>query len=193
MSPNDILIELLRRLEFENEEERTISWQETRHWSAGAIGLFEGIGLLRSASPATTIECPGCEENCFMPVLRVGGDNGRPVRAFIVCDQREDIGRLPVRLEPLQQWTISEQALAVILTNLLSIREKPRRESGGRWLGRTSTPKGLWNFYLAMRSEMNSPKTDCLLRPYSADPVRQDHLTISLVEVLSPQRQTAGT
>jgi Lar family restriction alleviation protein len=36
-------------------------------------------------APEESIECPGCEENCIMPVR---------THKFIACENREDVGRV---------------------------------------------------------------------------------------------------
>ena len=51
--------------------------------------------LLVKASPATTVVCPGCEQECTMPVHTVSAGTGEAA-SFIVCDKRNDINRVAV-------------------------------------------------------------------------------------------------
>src|ERR1700730_17630431 len=53
-------------------------------------------GLLLPAEPASALICDGRGGNCAMPVVIAPASAGPPGRAFIVCDKRNDIGRVSV-------------------------------------------------------------------------------------------------
>jgi hypothetical protein len=90
-------------------------------------------GLLLPAEPASAVICDGCERNCVMPVEIVPAINGRPGRAFIVCDKRDDIGRLGVEPDRLRCWTFSLPLLARALAKALKSDQEPA-EAGDIWL-----------------------------------------------------------
>jgi hypothetical protein len=64
-------------------------------------------GLLLPAEPSSALICDGCERNCVMPINVAQSIAPQPARAFIVCDKRRDIGRVPVETARLRRWTFS--------------------------------------------------------------------------------------
>ncbi len=88
-----------------------IGADEVADWPEGAFAAFENDRLLAPATPADTLVCLGCEEACFMPVNILPAEAGRPTRAFIACDQRDDMGRVRVEFSRLRQWRLSRAAL----------------------------------------------------------------------------------
>jgi hypothetical protein len=76
-------------------------------------------GLLLPAEPSSALICDGCERNCVMPINVAQSIAPQPARAFIVCDKRRDIGRVPVETARLRRWTFS---LTILATSLLPNR-----------------------------------------------------------------------
>jgi hypothetical protein len=74
-------------------------------------------GLLLPAEPVSALICDGCERNCVMPVNIVPATVAEPSRAFIVCDKRDDIGRVPVDPTRLRRWMFSLLTLADALAS----------------------------------------------------------------------------
>lgn len=100
----------------ESDGDTTISWEQTRYWPNGAIDVLEKSGWIKLTSPATTVECPGCEENCFMPVNVYPMEKGKPVRTSVVaCDKRDDIGLVKIDSKRLQQWKITQGKISKII------------------------------------------------------------------------------
>jgi len=86
-------------------------------------------GLLLPAEPASAVICDGCERNCVMPVEITPAINGRPSQAFIVCDKRDDIGRVRVQPTTLRRWTFSLPLLARTLAKALKSDQEPAEDS----------------------------------------------------------------
>ncbi len=84
-----------------------IGWDEVQQWQNGVLEHFITAGLLNNKGVNTeSLLCTGCEQTCFMPVYLT--DDAQ--RAFIVCDdpdKQEQMGRIQVPLERLQQWQTS--------------------------------------------------------------------------------------
>lgn len=94
---------------------------------------FVDLGILQKASPALRIGCDGCEERCpSMPVHRISASDLSPARAFIVCESRDDIGRVPVDFERLNQWQVSMRQLAQVVAGLCGFTQ-PAVMDAGRW------------------------------------------------------------
>ncbi|MBK1720314.1 hypothetical protein [Thiocystis violacea] len=119
MRSQDVLRVLLDRLGATDGAAILISEQELAQWPAGAIAALRSLGLLVKASPASSVVCPGCEDECSMPVHLVQYPTGRA--AFIVCDRRSDISRVPVPTDQLEQWQTSAALFAERLTRLLGL------------------------------------------------------------------------
>lgn len=132
MTESDLLEAVLDRLGSAEAAESFFGADEVADWPPGALEAFIRHGLLRRAQPAQVIECRGCEENCFMPVQVFPAEGGRPARAFIACDRRDDVGRVAVDFHRLEQWQATCRMIAAVLARLLGFSE-PSPADGGQW------------------------------------------------------------
>lgn len=98
-------------------------WDEVKGWAPGALDALAASGLLQKAQPATAIECDGCEENCAMPVTIYPAQEGKPGKAFITCDKRDDIGRVQVDFRRMEQWQATDGMIAAAMASLLGISQ----------------------------------------------------------------------
>jgi hypothetical protein len=150
-------------------------WDEVRDWPAGALDVLVASGLLQPAQPAAAIECDGCEESCTMPVTVYPAQDNKPGRAFIACDKRDDIGRVPVDFRRMEQWQVTGELIAAVLAKLLGLsRPSPQATDGRQW--RIGTLKG---------KRENSPVT--LLVGDSLTLALAGH-TVPLVDVLTIEK-----
>lgn len=115
----ETLAELLARLSAVPGGSVLVAADELARWPAEAVQALRDARALVPAGPAASAVCPGCEQACVMPVEVLGGA-GPAVRAFIACDKREDIGRVPVALAALERWRCSADTLADALARGLS-------------------------------------------------------------------------
>ncbi len=122
MTPDETLIELLERLVSMRGAPVLIDSRELRQWPAPIVSALKKQGLLSKAPPAKSAVCPGCERECMMRVHLMSNATGR-VQALIVCDKRDDISRVPVAVECLEQWQASGDSLANLLAALLDLRK----------------------------------------------------------------------
>jgi hypothetical protein len=122
----DVLRELIQRLG--SADDGTISWEQVRAWPEGALEAFLAAGWLKPTAPAASVECPGCEENCFMPARVLPASNERPARAYVVCDRRDDMGRVKIPLVRLQQWQLTHGQVARWVSRELGLKAKPQKD-----------------------------------------------------------------
>ena len=124
MTLEDTLHELVGRLG--PGADNTVAWEQYREWPHDAIAVFRQSGWIQPAEAASTVECPGCEANCFMPVIvrEAIGDGG--ARAYVNCDRRDDMGRIKVAMDRLQQWQITAMRVARWIAGQLELRSKPK-------------------------------------------------------------------
>jgi len=115
MTLQDVLQEITACLD---EGYSTLSWEQARYWPKGAIDTLEKAGYIKATTLAETVECPGCEENCFMPVNVYPVEEGKPFRPSVVaCDKRDDIGLVQIEPERLQQWKIIQRNTEKLIVN----------------------------------------------------------------------------
>jgi hypothetical protein len=120
MTPEAALVELLERVGAQHGAAGIVSDNELSAWPSAAVAAMKAQGLLTKARPATSAICPGCERECVMPV-HVLTDKAREPAAFIVCDKRSDINRVAVPVRCLEQWQVSGDSIAALLSGLLGL------------------------------------------------------------------------
>lgn len=128
----DALPTLLDRLAAAAGEVALFSERELAEWPAAALSRIKAEGLLVKGPPADTLTCPGCEEDCTMPVEIATTSNGT-LRAFVVCDKRDDVARVAIARDLLEQWTCSPERMADVLAGLLGIRRSGSDSTALRW------------------------------------------------------------
>lgn len=123
MTPAEVLHELLARLGANHDGAAVlVSDEELNEWPEVAVHAMKKAGLLAPASPASSVVCPGCERQCFMPVHTLQAGPGKA--AFVIfCDKRDDISRVAVPEAKLRQWSASTAALAGLATRLLGVAD----------------------------------------------------------------------
>jgi len=125
MTLEDVLRELLRCLG--NAGEGIMGWEEVRRWPEGAVEVFFKAGWIRPAPPASTVECPGCEDRCFEPARVIQSQDRQQTRAFVACTHRDDMGRVPIPLTLLDQWQITDGQVARWVSGQLGLRAQPKQ------------------------------------------------------------------
>ena len=86
MTLEAVLIELLERVNAEGGTVVLVTDHELAQWPVDAVAAMKSHKLLVRAKPATSIVCPGCEEECVMPVHIRPSRSTNP-GSFIVCDK----------------------------------------------------------------------------------------------------------
>jgi hypothetical protein len=124
MTPQAALIELLGRVGASNGSAVLISTQELSQWPTAAVSALKSQNLLLKARPANSVVCPGCEEECSMPVETLTRANA-PATFFVVCDKRSDTSRVAVAAAQLTQWRCDAQAVRGFVAASLEMRETP--------------------------------------------------------------------
>ena len=129
----DYLGLLLRQLAAVDGDKLLISQEERGDIPDDVWALMAQLKIVQQAKPAKAIICDGCEENCVRPVVIYPVNAKSPARAFVVCDVREDVGRVPIEFERLNQWQVSEQQLAEMVRDLLSHSTQSVVKDAGLW------------------------------------------------------------
>jgi hypothetical protein len=126
---------LFERLVGAENEPVIVCADEAALWPEGTLTALVRCGLLARVEPAQAVECDGCEQHCVMPVYVLPAVGPRTARAFISCDKRDDVGRVPVEFRRLEQWHCTGDSLAAMVARLLGFTKMPGVDaSGKRWL-----------------------------------------------------------
>lgn len=121
MTPDVVLIELLERVGAGQDAAVLITGHELNQWPADAVAALKAHKLIRKTRPASSVVCPGCEEECMMSVNTILVPSDDPT-LFIVCDKRSDINRVTIPIIHLEQWQTSGALVADLLSDLLGLR-----------------------------------------------------------------------
>ncbi|HUY82742.1 MAG TPA: hypothetical protein VMU92_13535 [Acidobacteriaceae bacterium] len=133
MTPLEALLELLGRVGANNGAAVLVNEEELDYWPVTASRAMKSHKLLVKASPATSVVCPGCEQECVMPV-HIRTHETRGPASFIVCDKRDDINRVAVPAERLRQWRCNAHAIADLIAGLLGSRRPDSGDTSAvRW------------------------------------------------------------
>ncbi len=133
MTPETALIELLDRIATNLGAPTLLSTAELAEWPHTAVNVMKAEKLISEAKPARSTVCLGCEQECMMPVHTIPVISGDP-GLFIVCDKRDDINRVAVSPDQLEQWQTTGTAVARLLTKLLKLpTQPPNNGNNGRW------------------------------------------------------------
>jgi len=151
MTPADVLVRVIERLDMTAEGAHVFTADEVQAWPSGAFHALADSDFLIPSAPASSVGCDGCEEACIMPVEVVRTDPGKPARAFIICDKPGDYGRIPVSIECLGRWRTDMSRWASFLAAQLQADQTPREAiPGALWeLGKIATGAGDCNGYFA--------------------------------------------
>ena len=112
MSQTDPIRVILDRIAVEHPTPAVLVGYELVDWPSGALDTFLTKGLLVETTTATSAICNGCEAECIKPVVVRPLPGGIERRAFIVCDEPQDHGRIPVTLERLRRFQASMTTVA---------------------------------------------------------------------------------
>lgn len=126
MTPREALIELLERVGARHDAAVLISEEELLQWPAEAVTAMRSHRLLVRARSAAAVVCPGCEEDCVMPVQTTPA-GPRVSAPFIVCDKRSDINRVALTSDRVNQWKCDAAAIAQFVAGRLDLGHSRRR------------------------------------------------------------------
>ena len=133
MTPQAALTELLGRIGARNGESVTVSTQELNQWPAAAVSALKSQGLLLKARPVKSVVCPGCEQECSMPVHTPPSANATAT-SFVVCDKRSDINRVAIPAARLALWRCDAKAVCGFVAACLSLQQTTVQPSEDRLL-----------------------------------------------------------
>ncbi|MEJ1388535.1 MAG: hypothetical protein RPU12_11560 [Candidatus Sedimenticola sp. (ex Thyasira tokunagai)] len=121
MTPEDALIELLDRVAALQGASTLFNTAGLAQWPSDAVSAMIAQKLITKVRPASSVVCPGCEDECTMPVHTIPVPSGDPA-LFVVCDKRSDTNRVEISPDALAQWQATGNSIANLLARLLGLR-----------------------------------------------------------------------
>lgn len=151
MTLNDLVSHILLRTEMMAEGSNAFTADEVAGWPEGALDFFVRERLLSLTTPAQQAVCDGCEEGCFIPVEFPPAETPLSTAPFIICNQRDDIGRVRVDPNRLKRWRVDPGLLAWVISKLLGIDQTPQELIRQRlwFLGKVGLTGGSPEVFLA--------------------------------------------
>lgn len=122
MEVNQVLLLLLNSLSLKSHK-LVLSRGSVNLWQEKAFTLMLDNKLITPVSKAKTIQCRYCEKNCTIDVIPQEYPNNK-TRHYAVCEDpfmHEQIGRMTIPLEQLNQWKMSIKQLAILIADLLGL------------------------------------------------------------------------
>ncbi|MDO7084484.1 hypothetical protein WNY51_02615 [Pseudocolwellia sp. AS88] len=121
MPVDQVLLLLLNSLSLKNHK-LVLSWFSVNLWEDQAFSLMLDNKLITPVSKAKSIQCRYCEKNCTLDVIPHSYPN--KTIYYAICDDpimNEQVGRMTIPPEQLNQWKISIKQLAVSIADLLGL------------------------------------------------------------------------
>ena len=106
---------IIERLEASYPAPAIFTADEITDWPDEILSGLQASGLLQPADRADFVICDGCHWGCYKPVVFRRSATG--TRAFIVCNEEPDLGRIGITIERLQQYRSTLSLLAQFLGN----------------------------------------------------------------------------
>jgi hypothetical protein len=131
LTANHLLQHLLEQLEATHNGTLILSYDAFSVFPSNSVDVLEKAGLLEMVGSPDAIICTGCEQSCLMPVQGRMGMNGTVTSFFILCDKRDDIGRITIDPMELHRKQCSLTAFAGWLAATLDTRCTPEELTAG--------------------------------------------------------------
>jgi hypothetical protein len=127
----DIPAIVLDRIADHSPQHALFDSDEVLAWPPWVLKALLTAGLLRETSRATEVFCDGCEWGCLKPIVVRTLPNARKPRAFVVCDEEPNLGRIEIGPDRLKRYTATVGLAARFVSRSLGLKSTPEAGSGG--------------------------------------------------------------
>ena len=125
MTPQAVMIELFGRVGASQDVAVLVNDDELSQWPSAAVRAMKSQKMIAKARPASNAICPGCEQDCVMPVHTLPGKPDDSV-SFVVCDKRSDTSRVMIPPDRLSQWHCNAELICGFVAESLGLRRSDR-------------------------------------------------------------------
>lgn len=148
-----ILKIIIDRIAFSDDVEGAYFFaDEVKTWDVQQFEALLKLGLIELAQQyRDRVTCTGCDEGCVRPVEITPKAEKQAGKAFVVCNQCDDISYVLINFEDLKQWCSSIERFAAVLPNHLETKiivaaddkQNIDQKSNRQWpLGSINSKKG---------------------------------------------------
>lgn len=123
----DVPAIIVERIQAAHPARAYFSAGETNDWPVGVLPTLMKQGAIVEADRASAVDCPGCEWQCHKNVEVHKA--GSVTRAFVMCDEEPDHGRITVPLVALRRFVTDLRVMSNVIAHSLDIG--PPRVSQG--------------------------------------------------------------
>jgi hypothetical protein len=127
----DIPAIVLDRIADHSPQHALFDSDEVPAWPPWVLKALLTAGLLRETSRATEVFCDGCDWGCLKPVIVRALPNARKPRAFVVCDEEPDLGKIEITPERLKRYMATVGLAARFVGRSLGLKPISEAGSGG--------------------------------------------------------------
>ncbi len=89
-------------------------------------GLLQNSRLIEDSQPLDSIICNGCDWRCLKPVQIRYDQDGLATNAFVICDERDDMGSIAVGFSQLEMQIFALSGIAEWIAQALSTNRTPQ-------------------------------------------------------------------
>lgn len=121
MAIDQVLLLLFNHLS--KHKKLVLSWAAIQLWKPNAFKLLLNNHVIKVTDKANNLQCQTCDKHCTVDVTRHDYPNNK-IRYYAVCMDdymHEQVGRMTIPQEQLQQWQCSTKQLLKIIARLLDI------------------------------------------------------------------------
>ncbi len=132
---HDIPRVLIERLEAAHPEAAYFGADELEVWPDDVVPQLLADGMLKPSGRTSSADCDGCDWNCQKSIVVRKRPDGQAIKAFILCDEEPNLGRIPVDSERLKQFSFTFGGLnnflrAALASRLANFRSLPSPRLG---------------------------------------------------------------
>ena len=127
MAQSDPLAECFDRVVANQGSSSLLSDYELAKWPLDTVSALKSQNLLVQAPPALSAVCPGCEDECVIPVETISSTDSQPM-SFVVCDSRSDTNRVPIPQDHLKQWQCHAELISAFVANAMEFTLRMKKQ-----------------------------------------------------------------
>ena len=121
LRPEEVLLAVVERIAAMHPAPAQFSADETAEWPTSVTSALIDARILEVGPRADNMFCRGCDLQCHKPVVVRRTTSGGLPRAFIVCDEAPDYGRVAVSMDQRIVHRATLRAIAALVARSLQI------------------------------------------------------------------------
>ncbi len=148
------------------------------------LGVLQNSRLIEDSQPLDSIICNGCDWRCLKPVQMRYDHDGLSTKAFVICDERDDMGNIAIDFSQLEMQRFTLNHLAEWVAQALSTNHDPQEIETNSifYLGATKIEDQYRDLFLVSR--INQPAS---IQNLSNNLIIQQAVNPVLITLIAPK------